>query len=94
MSVVVRYHLRPGEFEGARGLFAAHVRDSRADAGCLEFTARQNDAEPEWVTLTEVWRDPAALQTHRASEHYVRLRAEMQPLLAGEPEVRSGRVMG
>ena len=94
VSVVVRYHLRPGAFEGARGLFAAHVRDSRADDGCLEFTARQSEAEPEWVTLTEVWRDPAALQTHRASKHYVRLRAEMQPLLAEDPQVQPGRLIG
>ncbi len=93
VSVVVRYHLRPGSFEGARGLFAAHVRDSRADDGCLEFTARHSDAEPEWVTFTEVWRDVAALEAHRASDHYVRLRAEMQPLLVADPEVQPGRLV-
>ena len=94
VSVVVRYHLRPGMFEGARGLFAAHVRDSRTDDGCVEFTARQSDAEPEWVTLTETWRDVAALEAHRATDHYLHLRAEMQPLLVADPEVRSGRLLG
>ncbi len=94
VSVVVRYHLRPGTFERARELFAAHVRDSRADDGCLEFTARRSEAEPEWVFLTEAWRDVAALEAHRASKHYVRLRAEMQPLLAEDPQVEPGRLIG
>ena len=94
VSVVVRYHLQSEAFEGARDLFGAHVRDSRTDDGCLEFTARQSDADPGWVTLTETWRDAAALQAHRASKHYVRLRAEMQPLLAEDPQVQPGRLVG
>jgi quinol monooxygenase YgiN len=94
MSVLVRYHLKPGAIQAARPLFAAHVRDSRADDGCLEFSARQSDTEPEWFTLTEIWRDPTALQAHRASSHYSHLRAEMQPLLAEDPQVQPGRLVG
>ena len=51
-------------------LLSAMVVPSKAEEGCIFYEIFQCKDRPEKFFAVETWRDEAALDGHRASEHY------------------------
>ena len=67
-------HLKVKEdsVETVRDALIALIEPSRAEPGCLVYLPHQVDGEPGSFMVYERYRDEAAYETHRESEHYKR----------------------
>lgn len=74
MSLFHTAHLRarPEAVEQYKERLLRHARTSleREAGGCLRFDVHQDRNDPTLFLLIEVYRDQAALDAHRASEHF------------------------
>lgn len=55
---------------------------SRSEPGVLRFDVLQDQAEPEHITLVEVYRDTAAVAAHKETVHYERWRTTVADMMA------------
>jgi autoinducer 2-degrading protein len=55
---------------------------SREEPGCLRFDVLRQEKEPERFLFHEVYRSPEDLIAHQGTEHYVRWKENVPPLLA------------
>jgi len=69
MSVVMK--VRPDRVDAFRGGLSALVAPSRAEAGCMEYHAHQDSADPSVFVMWEVWKDQASLDAHGKMPHFV-----------------------
>ncbi|HEY9203931.1 MAG TPA: putative quinol monooxygenase [Sulfurimonas sp.] len=56
--------------EKMKELLSAMVAPSKAEDGCIFYDIFQCKERPEKFFAVETWRDEAALDGHKASEHY------------------------
>ena len=63
-------------------LMAGMVRDSRNEPGCLRYDLYAATGEQSGYHLFEIYADSAALDAHRAADHYQAYRAAVPDLLA------------
>jgi quinol monooxygenase YgiN len=60
-----------------------HARISReVEPGCLNFDICESRNEPGIFLLVEIYADEQALETHRASPHYLAFRADVKEWVA------------
>ncbi|GGO32191.1 hypothetical protein GCM10010991_19320 [Gemmobacter aquaticus] len=61
----------------AEGLQAVHrlAAASRAEAGCMSYRVLRSVRAPARVVIQEEWRDAAAVETHRTSDHVAMFRS-------------------
>jgi (4S)-4-hydroxy-5-phosphonooxypentane-2,3-dione isomerase len=75
MPVFHTAHLRarPNAVEQYKARLLRHARNSleREPSGCLKFEVRQDASDPALFLLIEIYRDEAALEAHRQSQHFV-----------------------
>jgi autoinducer 2-degrading protein len=64
---------------------------SQQEAGCLRFDVIQDRDDSSRFYFYEVYKDEAALQTHRQTPHFKLYFEKTQPWLAAPPERRFGR---
>ena len=57
------------KLETAKPAFEAIVAGSRGEEGCVEYSFGLDAADPGLVNVFELWRDQAALDTHRTTAH-------------------------
>jgi quinol monooxygenase YgiN len=67
-----------------RGMAAA----SRNEPGCLRYDLYRTADGPALFTLFETYRAPAALEAHRATEHYRAFRARIGDMLTQPVQVQ------
>lgn len=72
----------------------ALVAATRAEDGCLEYSAHLRLDEPGRVLFYERWRDQAALDAHSRSAHVAAYREFAGPRLAAAPELSLWRRRG
>lgn len=72
ICVAVTYVIKPGSEEQAVGLFHRLTPPTRAEPGCRMYLAHRSTADPRTFFLYEQYDDQAALDAHRASEHFRR----------------------
>lgn len=70
VCAVVRYRVRAGSEQPARELLARLAAASAQEPGCLTFTVHRSLEDPQEFLLYERYRDQAALEAHRGSEHF------------------------
>ncbi len=73
--LLVKYKCKPGcrdaYFEAIRN---NHIGEkSQSEEGCIRYEYSLGIADDELI-LTEVWRDEQAVESHRNSEHFAKLR--------------------
>jgi autoinducer 2-degrading protein len=73
ICLAVTFVVQPGREEDAIGLFARLTEATRAEPGCRMDRAHRSADDPRKFLLYEQYDDRAALDAHRASEHFVRL---------------------
>ncbi|NHH83245.1 putative quinol monooxygenase [Burkholderia gladioli] len=83
ITVVARWQALPGRTADVLVLAAALPRQSLAEPGCLGYEVFRGVDDPATILLLERYRDPVAVEAHRASPHYRELLVErILPLLA------------
>jgi quinol monooxygenase YgiN len=72
-AIVVRVFMKP---EHRKELIAELLKDGigseKNEPGCLMFNIAQEDANPDVLHLFEVYRDPAAVETHTQTPHFLK----------------------
>jgi quinol monooxygenase YgiN len=82
MTVFHTAHLRsrPEAAERYKARLLEHARTSlaREPGACLRFDVHQDASDPSLFLLIEIYRDQAALEAHRNSEHFQAYKRDTQ----------------
>jgi (4S)-4-hydroxy-5-phosphonooxypentane-2,3-dione isomerase len=77
-----KWKVREGNLDKVLSLMPNLAALSRAEEGCVFYEVHQGRLDPNILMLYECYRDEAALDAHRASEHFQRIViSEIVPLL-------------
>jgi quinol monooxygenase YgiN len=69
----IHYTFNPGDAATAKSLLG-ELRDAAVkEAGVIQFEVGRSNDNPNAFALWEVYRDQAAFEAHRATEHFKRL---------------------
>lgn len=75
----VTFIAKPDSIEKMRELLTAMVEPSKAEDGCIFYDIFQSKDRAEKFFAVESWRDEAALDGHRSSEHYKVYKSSYEP---------------
>lgn len=70
VSFVVRLKFATEDRADVAAALALLATESRREPGCLAYVPHQVQDDPDTVLIYEQYRDPQALEAHRASEHF------------------------
>jgi quinol monooxygenase YgiN len=83
VTVVARYEVSAGHGDDVARLLGPHIAATRAEPGCLEFTALRCTEQPDDFVLYERYASRDAFDAHRASPHFQTIvQARIWPLLS------------
>jgi (4S)-4-hydroxy-5-phosphonooxypentane-2,3-dione isomerase len=82
LVVHVHVRLRPGQAEDFLAATLVNARASLGEPGVLRFDVIQDQADPEHVVLTEVYRDDDASAAHKLTPHYAAWRDSVADMMA------------
>jgi quinol monooxygenase YgiN len=75
------------EFEGVFKALTAKVRADEPGNICYQLTKSRTD--PNTYKVLELYKDQAAMDAHRASDHFRSLGREMGAFMDGRPEIET-----
>ncbi|MCQ8279204.1 antibiotic biosynthesis monooxygenase [Acetobacteraceae bacterium KSS8] len=87
LRVVATIHCKPGTGGEAADAMRVCVRESRKEAGCIEYAAYRTPDMPDRMTVVELWESAAALEQHNKTPHFKALIGVVGPLAAAPIEV-------
>ncbi len=89
MSIVVIATLYPAadHLAETETLLRELVDRTRTEPGNLRYDLARSQDTPTTFTIFEVYRDEAALEAHRNSEHYLAYRARFAGLMRQAPDL-------
>ena len=83
LALVVQLRIRTGAMPAFLDIVRAHaVRSKELEPGCLRFDVLRPEGSADEVVLYELYRDQAALDAHRGSEHMADYRGRSGDLVA------------
>lgn len=83
IALIVHYQAQPGRGDEVAALLARHTAATRAEPGCLDFTALRGVEDPDSFVLYERYASQATFEAHQASPHFRGIAvARIRPLLA------------
>jgi autoinducer 2-degrading protein len=82
LVVHVHVRVRPGQVADFLVATLANAQASLAEPGVLRFDVIQDQADPEHVVLTEVYRDDGAAAAHKQTPHYAAWRDAVAEMMA------------
>ena len=85
--LLVYLHAKPEQLEAFRAATIENASNSRREPGVVRFDFVQQNDDPTRFMLLEVYRDEAALASHRETPHYQAWAAKVPEMLA-EPRTR------
>lgn len=80
--VHVFVEVKPDAVDTFRAATIVNVKQSRQEAGIVQFDALQQDGAPTKFLLMEVYRDEAAVAAHKETPHYATWRDAVASLMA------------
>ena len=72
LALMVTFSVKPGNEEKARQYMRSLEGPSRQEPGCHQYIAHQAEDDPTRFAFYEQYDNHAALETHRATEHFKR----------------------
>lgn len=70
-AVAVTFEIKPDKIESFIDRVKQQARDSvRLEPGCFQFDVLVDSSDPNIVVLYETYTDPAAFETHKATDHF------------------------
>ncbi|WP_435008961.1 putative quinol monooxygenase [Tundrisphaera lichenicola] len=73
ICLAVTFLIKPGLEDEAIGMFARLTEATLTEPGCRMYLAHRSVDDPRKFFLYEQYDDRAALDAHRASDHFARL---------------------
>jgi len=70
VSFIVRLKFASDDRAEVAALVALLATESRREPGCISYIPHQAQDDPDTIVIYEQYRDPQALEAHRASEHF------------------------
>ncbi len=70
ISFIVRMKFAPEERDEVAKALRLLTEASRQEPGCANYVAHYLEGDPDTVLIYEQYRDAAAQEAHRASEHF------------------------
>ena len=87
ITLIARITAKPGEFDTMRGLALDMSKAVTSnEPGNLLYVVTEGSGEGQLV-LIERYKDGAALDAHRAADHFKTSGRQLGPTLAGPPEI-------
>jgi quinol monooxygenase YgiN len=75
----VTFIAKEGHEEKMKELLTAMVKPSKKEDGCIFYDIFAYENNPRKFMAVESWRDEAALDGHKASEHYAIYKSSYEP---------------
>ncbi len=88
ISVIARVKVKEGQEQDFEALAQELVAAVNANEEGCEYYALHRDDDPQTYFLIERFRDQAALEAHRQTDHYKSIGARMGPHMAGRPNLK------
>lgn len=82
LVVHVHVRVRPAQVEDFLAATLINARASLGEPGVLRFDVIQDQADPEHLVLTEVYRDDDAAAAHKQTPHYAAWRDAVAEMMA------------
>jgi autoinducer 2-degrading protein len=82
LVVHVHVHVRPDDVETFLAETRRNAAASLQEPGVRRFDVLQDEGDPAYVVLTEVYVDQAAADAHKQTPHYARWRDAVAGMLA------------
>ena len=70
VSFTVRMTFRPDDREEIATILRELTAASRTESGCISYVPHRLESDPDTIVIYEQYRDSAALDAHRASDHF------------------------
>lgn len=70
VSFIVRLKFAQDDRADVAALVALLATESRHEPGCISYIPHQVQDDPDTILIYEQYRDPQALEAHRASAHF------------------------
>ena len=70
LKIVAKMSVKAGHIEEFKELAKDLIKKSRAEAGNVFYTLNQSVANENELAFIECWKDQAAIETHKATEHF------------------------
>jgi autoinducer 2-degrading protein len=82
INVFAKWQVKEGELDNVLNLLTQVTKQSRAEEGNLFYKLHQSNTDANTLLLFEGYKDEAAVDAHRASEHFQNIVLEkIVPLL-------------
>jgi quinol monooxygenase YgiN len=72
ISFTVRMTFRSEDREDIHNILRDLTRLSRHEAGCVSYVPHFVESEPDTIVIYEQYRDQAAVEHHRGTEHFAK----------------------
>ena len=82
LIVQVYIHVLPDAIDAFRAASLDNAQHSVHEPGVVRFDVLQQEDDPTRFQLIEIYRTPDAPAAHKATEHYVRWRDTVAPMMA------------
>lgn len=79
--------LEPNSREEWTAIMERMARQSRGEPGVIDYRVTTDIEAPDTVRIIEKYEDGDAVDAHESSDHLVAFQADIEPHLAGEPEL-------
>ncbi|HWV60603.1 MAG TPA: putative quinol monooxygenase [Sphingopyxis sp.] len=89
IGIIATLRVQPGKEEAFEGVFAELAAAVRANEAGNSYYKLFRTAAAGVYKVMECYDDEAAVETHRASDHFRTLGAKLGPCLAGAPEIET-----
>jgi len=79
---LVHIKVKPEAIEAFKTATLDNTRNSRLEAGIVQFALTQQQDDPTKFVIIEAFRDEAAIEAHRQAPHYLRWRDAVTDMMA------------
>ncbi|ORM71160.1 putative quinol monooxygenase [Pantoea rwandensis] len=87
--VIAKFVAKRGQADALNAAITRCIAPSRAEPGCIHYDLYTSQEDENTFLIHEKWQGDEAIAFHFIQPHFKQLLAETQPLVAGEPEIKS-----
>jgi len=83
---LLKFKIKEASADDAIELFRRQMKNNLGDEGCLMSKTFRSKSNPTEFYLLLGWESPEAIENHLATEHDLKFRDALDPMLDGPPE--------
>ena len=83
---LLKFTIKEECVEDAMELMKEQMKNNLGDEGCLMSNTFRSKSKPNELYLLLGWENPEAIEKHLKTDHDLKFRENLDPMLAGPPE--------